>query len=174
LIISAYARDPDVKDTMKYIWDMSDTTKLISKNNNKVVVKLLNKTYKDTVGLRIQDGTVMSNFPLMIQVAPPEPVIDSVMVATTLFKAMTDTISDSISYPDTLHMAVFAHDNQMDPLVYAYSSILYKKITAVDTTMFNYISRDSTYTDTVKVTVSDSKGNKTAKNITLKIKGVTK
>lgn len=170
IIITCWIRDLDKTDTAKYIWKVSDTTMVISKIENRMIIKTSAVQRTDTVRLSVIDGLYSKNFMVYINNYQPEPVIDSLTLRDIVYKNMQKDIIDSATYPDTIGINIYAHDIQNDTISIGCESIIKGRVTRMLPSVFRYIAKDSSYIDTVSVTVQDTKNNKNVKKVILKIK----
>lgn len=170
VVVTTWIRDLDNADTMKYSWNIKDSSRVTSKVENRLILRTLSIKGVDTLSLSVVDGAFNKVFKIFLNVNSPEPVIDSIIIDSAVFKNIQKEIVYAAVYPDTLAVSVFARDLQGDPLTIGFESIYKNGISKISQTMSNYVTADSTYTDTLTISVNDTK-NYTIKKISLNVKG---
>jgi hypothetical protein len=170
IIVTTWIRDLDNADTMKYSWKIKDSSRVTTKVDNRLVLRTHFTRSIDTLSLSIVDGAVSKEFKVHLNVNSPEPVIDSILIDSTAFKNSEKDIVYTAAYPDTLTVSVFARDLQGDPITIGCESLLKNRVSKISATMNNYVTVDSSYTDTVTISVHDTK-NYTIRKIYLNVKG---
>jgi hypothetical protein len=170
IIVTTWIRDLDNADTMKYSWKIKDSSRVTTKVDNRLVLRTHFTRSIDTLSLSIVDGAVSKEFKVLLNVNSPEPVIDSILIDSTAFKNSEKDIVYTAAYPDTLTVSVFARDFQGDPITIGCESLLKNRVSKISATMNNYVTVDSSYTDTVTISVHDTK-NYTIRKIYLNVKG---
>lgn len=170
IVVTTWIRDLDNADTVKYSWKIKDSSRVTSKVENRLILRTNSVKGVDTLSLSIIDGTLTDVFKVFLNVNSPEPVIDSIIIDSTVFKDVQKDFVYVAVHPDTLTVSVFARDLQEDALTIGCESLYKNRISKISQTMSNYVTVDSTYTDTLMISVNDTK-NYTIRKIYLNVKG---
>jgi hypothetical protein len=168
--ILSWARDFDKIDSLKYTWKVRDPAMIISMADAKLVLKIPQNKIIDTVLLSIIDGAYAKKLQFFINVNQPEPVIDSIKLRTIVYNDLTKNVLDSAVFPDTLGIIIYSHDLQDDTVTVGCEAILKSRISKVTPVLFRYLTFDSTYTDTLSISVKDTKNNTSRKKVILNVK----
>jgi hypothetical protein len=171
IMITTWIRDIDRIDTVNYLWNFNDVAMVKSKVDNRVILQAQGNRVIDTVTLLITDGTISKKFKVFINVDAPEPSIDSIKFGNSIYKSLQKAIMESAVYPDTFGIILYAHDLQGDTISSGCESMVKSRISKVATDVYKYSTLDSTYTDTITISVKDTKNNTSKNKIILDIKG---
>ena len=162
LAIRVYCHDPDAGDSAAVRWSFSgvanDTARFKNISGNQAVYVCKDSLFRDTCGVLIIDKRkAITRKRLSIAIINRYPVIDSVQCGDSLFKSSSALYTRAAAAMDSLPIAVFAHDpDSADALKDTlYSSSKVVPLRSAAPMQYRYVSKDSTYTDTLTILVKD-------------------
>ena len=164
VILRAYARDPDGGGTITYRWQWQGTPNgsIHSTIVNPVFYTADSGAYSDALYVLAYDSLGFADIRLITLQCNNPAVVDTIVAGTTIIipALLTDTLHNhSTAAPDTFTVRVAAHEidtgDGINSYLWEYLDGNQNNATSVSTS-FTYMSADTSYIDTVSLTIKDS------------------
>jgi hypothetical protein len=173
LRLRMYAHDPDSLDSVRFTVRAGDSLRIKAAAGGAALYVCGDTLGRDTVSLLLSDSRGSSAIrQVIVNVSNRFPLLDSIACGDTLFKSAKSPFLYAASGGDSLSIRLYAHDpdvgDTLRDTVYASSGAPAQRIAE---TGFLFICPDSTFTDTLTCSVSDSKSKRVKKQIAI---GMTK
>ncbi|MBN1578429.1 MAG: hypothetical protein JW913_17845, partial [Chitinispirillaceae bacterium] len=155
LFFLAYARDRDTADSMTFAWTSGNQDRFSIRIQNRARYVLPDSSLNDTIILTLQDGDVQVVRKIVLMPENRAPIVDSILRDDVLLEMNNGSCRDTALAGDTVNYRVVAHDPEGENLTGTWRAADTTRLFARSGLAADYFCGDSSYVDTLSITVRD-------------------